>query len=160
MHPRVNIHTPGPGVGGHCIPVDPWFLINNREHKDSLIYTARKINLEKENSVVQKILKLVQKYKPQNVHIFGLTYKPNVDDFRESPSLRIASSLDAIDHFNVVCSDPYSDKIPNDFSLNVVQSPKILENDLVFILTKHSEYIDLLDDSESLAYQIFDFSSI
>lgn len=92
MHPRVNILNPGPGVGGHCISVDPWFLVGDYPLDTPLIQTARQINDEMPAHVLERIRTLMQKYginDASKVGLYGLTYKQNVDDTRESPTLQL-----------------------------------------------------------------------
>ena len=108
LHPRVNILSPGPGVGGHCIPVDPWFLISDPNINSDLIATARNVNEAKEKWVMNVIKSFSIDF--DCVVFLGLTYKPNVDDFRESPALRIFTSL-SHDIPNCLAIDPYADKI-------------------------------------------------
>lgn len=95
-HPRVAILQPGPGVGGHCIAVDPWFLIHEFPKESKLIAEARKQNIQKERFVTEKILEKIfrdncQRY--SEIVVFGATYKPNVPDLRESPALRVIQEL-------------------------------------------------------------------
>ena len=84
MHPRVNIHSPGAGVGGHCIPVDPWFIVSRFPREAALIRAAREVNIQKEAWVVDQVLQAAQLYRVEKVVMAGLTYKPDVDDFREA----------------------------------------------------------------------------
>ena len=91
LHPRVNIHNPGIGVGGHCIPVDPWFLIEKKTKNHSMIYNARTLNLKKENEVYKDLIKILDKRK--KILFFGVTYKENTDDLRNSSSLKIIKKL-------------------------------------------------------------------
>ena len=98
MHPRVNILQPGCGVGGHCIAVDPWFLVSMDEANANLIHTARKVNDYKPKWVVAKVMEAVEAFRLREdrdptVACLGLAFKPNVDDFRESPALWIAANL-------------------------------------------------------------------
>ena len=109
-HPRVNILTPGCGVGGHCIAVDPWFIVSNRPEISPLIHESRKVNLNKTIWTINKIINEVEhlrknlKREPK-VGLLGLTYKPDIDDLRESPSLLIMKEL--IDKgINVFCHEP------------------------------------------------------
>lgn len=91
-HPRVNILKPGPGIGGHCIPVDPWFLVGDYPLTTELIYKARQINDSMPNFVLNEIYEIMQKEgikDPSRVGLYGLTYKENIDDIRESPTLQI-----------------------------------------------------------------------
>ena len=96
LHPRVNIHQPSIGVGGHCIPIDPWFLTANYNSTD-LIKTSRKINDDRPKYFYKKLFSFIQKYQKDNnltnikIGFLGLSYKPNIDDIRESSSLKIIS---------------------------------------------------------------------
>ncbi|RRW25687.1 UDP-N-acetyl-D-mannosamine dehydrogenase [Stutzerimonas stutzeri] len=101
-HPRVNILQPGPGVGGHCIAVDPWFIVSKTPNQANLIRMARYVNEEKPQWVVSKIEKAFSRYPqefpdidPEEVKIafFGLSFKPDIDDLRESPSLGIVETI-------------------------------------------------------------------
>ena len=91
QHPRVNILQPGPGVGGHCIAVDPWFIVEKAAGKAHLIQTARSVNGGMPRYVVEKIRQLIQGIAAPKIALLGLTYKANVDDCRESPALVIKS---------------------------------------------------------------------
>ena len=92
MHPRVNIHSPGAGVGGHCIPVDPWFIVSRFPREAALIRAAREVNIQKEAWVVDQVLQAAQRHGVTQVVMAGLTYKPDVDDFRESPASGLQSN--------------------------------------------------------------------
>ena len=95
LHPRVNILQPGPGVGGHCIAVDPWFIVNSAPSESRLIKTARLVNDSKPEFVVQKIqesVKSINKTK-KILACLGLTYKPDIDDIRESPAISIVKRI-------------------------------------------------------------------
>jgi UDP-N-acetyl-D-mannosaminuronic acid dehydrogenase len=92
-HPRVNILTPGPGVGGHCISVDPWFLVSAMPDITPLIHTARKVNLSKPHHVVERVVRLATQLNRPVIGCLGLTYKADVDDLRESPSLDVVREL-------------------------------------------------------------------
>lgn len=118
-HPRVNILNPGPGVGGHCISVDPWFLVGDYPELAKLIKTARTINDSMPDYVLDRILELQRTYgivSLSRVGIYGLTYKENVDDVRESPTLQLLEFLKArgLDG-QVKLYDPYisQDMVPN-----------------------------------------------
>lgn len=98
-HPRVNILEPGPGVGGHCIAVDPWFIVTTSPERSKLITQGRQVNLKKTEWVVDKIIKVVDEFTSNHpmrkvsgikIALYGLSYKPNSDDLRESPSISIA----------------------------------------------------------------------
>ncbi len=94
-HPRVNILNPGPGVGGHCIAVDPWFIVDSAPSEAKLIRTAREVNDHKPHHVLQTIHQIAQKLKNPVVALLGLSFKANVDDLRESPALAIAQQFAA-----------------------------------------------------------------
>ncbi len=95
-HPRVNILTPGPGVGGHCISVDPWFLVGDYPDQSNLIKMARNINDSMPDYVLSRIsevMKLNNITDISKVGLYGLTYKEDVDDVRESPTLQLLESM-------------------------------------------------------------------
>ncbi len=92
-HPRVNILQPGPGVGGHCIAVDPWFIVDSAQDKARLIRTAREVNDSKPGYVLQKIKSRAERFKNPKIACFGLSFKGNIDDMRESPAVLIVQQL-------------------------------------------------------------------
>lgn len=93
-HPRVNILQPGPGVGGHCIAVDPWFIVSSDRENSNLIRTAREVNDGKPEWVIRKVEEAMKEAGPDaSVALLGLAFKPNIDDLRESPALNIAVKL-------------------------------------------------------------------
>ena len=95
MHPRVNILQPGPGVGGHCISVDPWFLVGDYPQKSLLIHEARKINDSMPHFVLERVQDIIQQERLDNptIGFYGITYKEDVDDTRESPTLQLYESM-------------------------------------------------------------------
>jgi UDP-N-acetyl-D-mannosaminuronic acid dehydrogenase len=142
MHPRVNIHFPGAGVGGHCIPVDPWFLVSRFPREASLIRAAREVNIQKESWVVDQVLKAANSYAANKVVMAGLTYKPDVDDFRESPALRIAEQIAARLSQPLIGVDPYAAKLRVERQVAfAVQDELPLEaGTLVAVLVRHSKF--------------------
>lgn len=106
-HPRVNILSPGPGVGGHCISVDPWFLVHTDPEHTPLIRMAREVNDSKPHHVVRHVAQLAQQFAAPKIGCLGLTYKSDVDDLRESPSLEIVRELKQQDIGEVLACDPY-----------------------------------------------------
>ena len=92
-HPRVNIHTPGIGVGGHCIPIDPWFIAHVAPEKANLIRTARGINDARPHLLAERILAAHREKPDSAIAFFGLSYKPDVDDFRESPAIEVVHQI-------------------------------------------------------------------
>jgi len=115
-HPRVNILQPGPGVGGHCIAVDPWFLVHADRANTPLIRTAREVNDAKTDHVIAAAARLIESTPGAPVACLGLAFKANIDDFRESPALKVARSL--ADRFGdrVRIVEPYADRLPPSFS--------------------------------------------
>lgn len=110
MHPRVNILQPGPGVGGHCISVDPWFLVGDYPDLTNLILTARKINDSMPGHVLGRIRDIMREHGIKDitkVGLYGLAYKENVDDTRESPTLQLLGRMDEHLAFGVKVFDPF-----------------------------------------------------
>ena len=151
-HPRVNILNPGIGVGGHCIPVDPWFLIKMFPDESKLMKTAREVNLYKTEWVIEKIkktaLEFEEKYgrKPM-IAALGLTYKPDVDDLRESPALYIVKKL-IVKKFNILPVEPNIEKI-KDLELYPLDKA-INESDIIVFLVGHKVFKDLNISSEKI----------
>lgn len=114
-HPRVNILSPGPGVGGHCIAVDPWFLVHGDPENTPLIRTAREVNDAKTGYTIGRAEALIEGMPGVPVACLGLAFKANIDDFRESPALKVAASL--ADRFGerVRVVEPYADTLPEAF---------------------------------------------
>lgn len=109
-HPRVNILQPGPGVGGHCISVDPWFLVGDYPDLTNLILTARKINDSMPTHVLGRIRDIMRKHDIKDISkigLYGLAYKENVDDTRESPTLQLLKRMDEHLAFGVKVYDPF-----------------------------------------------------
>ena len=114
-HPRVNILSPGPGVGGHCIAVDPWFLVAADPEHTPLIRTAREVNDGKTDHVVRQAAALIEATPGSAVACLGLAFKANIDDFRESPALKVAAALATRFGSRVRIVEPYADRLPSDF---------------------------------------------
>jgi UDP-N-acetyl-D-mannosaminuronic acid dehydrogenase len=93
LHPRINILSPGPGVGGHCISVDPWFFVETAPELTPLIYQARRVNDSQPHFVVEKVRQALGSLEGKNITALGLAYKPDVDDLRESPATEIVHLL-------------------------------------------------------------------
>lgn len=110
-HPRVDILQPGPGVGGHCIAVDPWFIVNKTPEEARLIRSARQVNDSKPNIVVDTIIAHAQKLKTEQIVCLGAAFKPDIDDLRESPALKIILKL-AHMGYNVKLVEPNIDTLP------------------------------------------------
>ena len=147
-HPRVNILSPGPGVGGHCISVDPWFLVGDYPGLANLILTARKTNDSMPEFVLKRIYEIMRKEgieDAEKVGIYGLTYKENVDDMRESPTLQMLKCMD--EHLaggRVKVYDPYIEK---DIVANQYHDlERFLEDvTLVVLMVAHNEIIENME---------------
>jgi UDP-N-acetyl-D-mannosaminuronic acid dehydrogenase len=113
-HPRVDILQPGPGVGGHCIAVDPWFLVHADPDNTPLIRTARLVNDGKTDHVVTKASALIERT-PGPVACLGLAFKANIDDFRESPAVKVAAALARRFGERVRVVEPYAQSLPEAF---------------------------------------------
>ena len=114
-HPRVNILSPGPGVGGHCIAVDPWFLVSAAPDKTPLIRTARTVNDGKVEHTIARAEAMIEAMPGVPVACLGLAFKANIDDFRESPALKVASRLAARFGSRIRIVEPYADTLPAGF---------------------------------------------
>lgn len=111
-HPRVNILQPGPGVGGHCIAVDPWFLVHADPENTPLIRTAREVNDGKTDWVIARATELLDAVPGMPVACLGLAFKPNIDDFRESPALKVTEALAARFGSRIAVVEPYANSLP------------------------------------------------
>ena len=111
-HPRVTILQPGPGVGGHCIPVDPWFIVEAQPEKARLIRTAREVNDNKTLFVIDQIKARAERFKHPTIAAFGLAYKPDVDDLRESPAVEIVEHLAHDRVGDILVVEPNIDVLP------------------------------------------------
>lgn len=147
LHPRVNILTPGPGVGGHCISVDPWFLVGDYPGLANIILAARKINDSMPEFVLERINEIMKENGLKDVTrvgLYGLTYKEDVDDIRESPTLQMLDCMERHLASGVKVYDPFisADIVPNQYHdldafLNDV--------DMVVVLVGHSEIRNNID---------------
>ena len=114
-HPRVNILSPGPGVGGHCIAVDPWFLVHSDPANTPLIRTAREVNDAKIEKTIAKAAALIEAHAGP-VALLGLAFKANIDDFRESPALKVAAALAQRFAERIHVVEPYASALPTPFA--------------------------------------------
>lgn len=157
-HPRVNLHTPGPGVGGHCLAVDPYFIIAKAPNQAKLINLSRQINKSMPEYVMEAAESLIAKYNGKKITVFGLTYKGNVDDIRESPAMDIYEALNARKELEVVAYDPH-------VKLSFVEKDlekALTGSDLVLVLSDHNEFKDLTSAyfSKMNVPQVFDTKNI
>ncbi len=144
-HPRVNILQPGCGVGGHCIAVDPWFIVHDFPHDANIIRTARETNDGKPLYVINKVNEAVKDIKNPKIACLGLAFKPDIDDLRESPALEITKMLSDNADYTILAVEP-----------NVKELPKVLQNrknvslvgldeamreaDVLVVLVNHKEF--------------------
>lgn len=141
MHPRVNILTPGPGVGGHCISVDPWFLVGDYPSLTKVIWESMKVNDSMPAFVLERIYSIMKERglnDIKRVGLYGLTYKENVDDYRESPTLQLLECQEKHLAEPLKVYDPF---ITNDIVKNQYHNlDKFLNDvDLVVIMVNHNE---------------------
>ncbi|HYP86219.1 UDP-N-acetyl-D-mannosamine dehydrogenase [Variovorax sp.] len=154
-HPRVNILQPGPGVGGHCIAVDPWFIVSAAPEDARLIRAARGVNDYKPQWVIAKVESAIEDHlranqtknkSKVNVACFGLAFKPNIDDLRESPALSIAASLAERAVGNIFVVEPNISAVPPQFenSFTLITDKEALEvADVVLLLVDHRQFAEI-----------------
>ena len=148
MHPRVNILKPGPGVGGHCISVDPWFLVGDYPSLAKVIDESMKTNDSMPDFVLNRIYEIMKENHMTDigrVGLYGLTYKENVDDMRESPTLQMLESMERhLSGKSVKVYDPFIEK---DVVENQYHDLDCFLNDvdMVVIMVKHNEIIENID---------------
>lgn len=143
MHPRVNILNPGPGVGGHCIPVDPWFLVGDYPSLTRLIGESLKVNASMPVYVLERIYEIMEEKgitDVRRVGLYGLTFKENVDDYRESPTLQLLDFQKKHLGTPLKVYDPY---IERDLVKN--QYHDLDGIDLVVLMVKHNEIKENMD---------------
>ena len=147
-HPRVNVLSPGAGVGGHCIAVDPWFIVHAAKEQDieaKIIKTAREVNNYKTQWVIEKIKNAALEFEKENkrkakVACMGLAFKPDIDDLRESPALYITKRL-LSDGLDILAVEP---NIEKHNELDIIEYRKALEEaDVVTFLVAHQEFREL-----------------
>ena len=143
FHPRVNIHTPGPGVGGHCIAVDPWFLVELAPEKADIIKKARLTNDGMPMYTAKRAQRLLQEYHIENgkVAVLGLAFKGNVDDMRESPSTKVIDSLLELG-LDVVSFDPHIKELQHSTQVATLEEA-IGTADLLLLTTDHDQFKEL-----------------
>jgi UDP-N-acetyl-D-mannosaminuronic acid dehydrogenase len=153
-HPRVNIMRPGPGVGGHCIAVDPWFIVDSAPNESNLIHISRIINdnkpkfiLDKINSVFNSINKPLSEI---SVACLGLSFKPDIDDLRASPAMEIVHSLTVKKLKKIYVIEPNISSLPDNLDIHSVELSNIEDgirfSDVVVILVAHKEFLSIDKD--------------
>ncbi len=156
-HPRVSILQPGCGVGGHCIAVDPWFIVNQFPNDAHMIRTARETNDGKPLYVISKVKNAVKGLKNPKIACLGLAFKPDIDDLRESPALEITKMLSDTDNFNILAVEPNISELPsvlnNRKNISLVSIEDALaQAALIIILVRHKEFIDLKTSNKTLDF--------
>ena len=155
-HPRVNILNPGPGVGGHCIAVDPWFIVSSQPEESKLIHLARDINDGKPQWVIDHVAAALEEIEKESgktegvkIAALGLAYKPNIDDLRESPSLQIAKQLaEQYPQHTIAAVEPYVQQLPKALEGHdniTFEDPEtaVKDADVVVLLVAHDQFKDL-----------------
>ena len=145
-HPRVNILQPGPGVGGHCIAVDPWFIVSSTPKLSNLIRTAREVNDAKPDFVIGKVCEAIKGVEQPKIAALGLAFKPNIDDLRESPALSIAQKLaQQLPEAEILAVEPHVEELPAKLAdlPNVTfadAESAVADADVVLVLVDHSAF--------------------
>lgn len=149
-HPRVNILQPGPGVGGHCIAVDPWFIVSSAPDEARLIRTAREVNDSKPEWVLEKVHAAIGSYLSANpekttaevsLAVYGLAFKPDIDDLRESPALEIARTLSTVHAGPLMVVEPFIDSLPSDLkNASLVAYAQASKADINVMLVDHTTF--------------------
>ncbi|MGE7853180.1 UDP-N-acetyl-D-mannosamine dehydrogenase [Bacillus paramycoides] len=143
-HPRVNILQPGPGVGGHCIAVDPWFIVDAAPEEAKLIHTARNVNDYKPMYVVEKVTEKADRFKNPVIACLGLAFKANIDDLRESPALEIVKHLATSSVGEVIAVEPHVNELPlslqeKGISLLSIEEA-VAKSDIILVLVDHEVF--------------------
>ena len=144
-HPRVDILKPGPGVGGHCIAVDPWFIVDSAPEETVLIQAARQVNDGKPARVAAAVRAAAQQVAAPSIACLGLSYKANIDDLRESPALEITRTLAGEGIGDILVVEPHIDALPEALSglanVELVDLDRALdEADVVVLLVDHQSF--------------------
>ncbi|MDE8652368.1 UDP-N-acetyl-D-mannosamine dehydrogenase [Novosphingobium album (ex Liu et al. 2023)] len=157
-HPRVNILSPGPGVGGHCIAVDPWFIVHGAPEETPLIRTARGVNDGKMHHVIRKADELVAAHPDARVACLGLAFKANIDDFRESPARFVTSRLARKYGARIHIVEPYAAELPIEFTdtgaTQIDIDTALEECEILIVLVDHDVFrvVPLAERADKLVY--------
>jgi len=148
-HPRVNVLTPGPGVGGHCIAVDPWFIVASAPNLARIIRAARDVNDGKPAHVARQVIQKAARFHAPKIACLGLAFKANVDDLRESPAVEIVAQIaDALPDVEILVAEPYIDTLPPTLrdrpNVQLARTVDALEvADIVASLVDHDQFRSL-----------------
>lgn len=148
-HPRINILQPGPGVGGHCIAVDPWFIVSKSPSEAKIIHTARKVNDAKPEWVIDKVKIAINDFLQANqtqcvnditIACFGLAFKPDIDDLRESPAMLVAQRISEVHQGRVLVVEPNIDTLDDERFELISLDEAVVEADIAILLVDHKEF--------------------
>ena len=159
-HPRVNILQPGPGVGGHCIAVDPWFIVHGAPKQSPLIRTARNVNDGKVDHVIKRASAMIEAEPNMIVGCMGLAFKANIDDFRESPAMKVAAELASRFGKRVRIVEPYAADLPGELAHSGAKlidiDSALLECGMLITLVDHDSFkaIPLAERANKLVYDV------
>jgi UDP-N-acetyl-D-mannosaminuronic acid dehydrogenase len=162
-HPRVNILTPGPGVGGHCIAVDPWFIVHGAREEAKIIRQARDTNDAKMHHVLARAKALADAHPDAKIACLGLAFKANIDDFRESPARFVAAALAREYGSRVQVVEPYAGDLPVEFEgtgAELVDIDTALEESGVLITLVDHDVFKVIPPEERTGKKVYDTRGI
>jgi UDP-N-acetyl-D-mannosaminuronic acid dehydrogenase len=147
-HPRVNILQPGPGVGGHCIAVDPWFIVSKARQEARLIRTARQVNDDKPRYVADQVLAAVSTSAEPVIACLGLAFKPDIDDLRESPAMEVVEMLAETRTGQILVAEPNIERLPPSLTrfdnIGLVSAEEAVRRaNIVVMLVSHRGFYDI-----------------
>lgn len=146
-HPRVNILNPGPGVGGHCIAVDPWFIVDSAPEQARLIRAAREVNDSKPLAVIDQVRKAAASCQDPSIACLGLSYKANIDDLRESPAVEITQQLAQASLGHILVVEPHISSLPSSLECCGVELVSLEDGlkkaDIVLLLVDHKQFLQV-----------------
>ncbi len=144
-HPRVKILQPGPGVGGHCIAVDPWFIVDSAPEQAKLMRTAREVNDLKPHYVVRRVRERSQRFSNPVIACLGLSFKADIDDLRESPAVEIVEALAESKIGELLIVEPHISELPKQLARHerialASTEEAISRADIVLLLVNHRKF--------------------
>lgn len=153
-HPRVNVLKPGPGVGGHCIAVDPWFIVHSAPEEAKLIKSAREVNDHKPHWVLENVKQEIERFLAAHpgrqesdvtIACFGLAFKPDIDDLRESPALDIVAAITSAHSCRVIVVEPNISALPASLDKGELRTPQdaLARSQIVVMLVNHKPFLSL-----------------
>jgi len=163
LHPRVNILNPGPGVGGHCIAVDPWFIVDSCPDEAKIIKQARLTNDSKPHYVVDKVLRAADQFKKPVIACLGLAFKADIDDLRESPAMQIVETLSKTGIGKLLIVEPNIQDLPKQLDFENIEmrslGSALEEASIVVLLVDHKSF-KLIDKAELAMKVVIDTRGI